>query len=187
VARRVVDFRQIHSGAAAIGFARPGMGITLNSMAQGYITDAVADLLRNEGFERAVVDVGERRAIGRHPDGRPWRIGIRDGRDLSRIDRMVDLEDVALAVSGGYGTRFEASGRFHHLFDPRTGGSANRLVDVAVMGPRATAADGLATAICVAGEALAPTLLSGYPQMRAVLTRLDGTSIACTAQGWAAV
>jgi thiamine biosynthesis lipoprotein len=187
VAHRVVDFRQIHSGAAAIGFARPGMAITLNGMAQGYITDAVADLLRNEGFERAVVDVGERRAIGRHPDGRPWRIGIRDGRDLGRIDRMVELEDVALAVSGGYGTRFEASGRFHHLFDPRTGASANRLVDVAVMGPRATAADGLATAICVAGEALAPRLLSGYPQMRAVLTRLDGTSMACTAEGLAAV
>jgi thiamine biosynthesis lipoprotein len=84
---------------------------------------------------------------------------------------------MALAVSGGYGTTFEASGRFHHIFDPRTGASANTLVDVAVIGPSATAADGLATAICVAGEALAPTLLAAYPKMRAMLTRLDGTSI----------
>jgi thiamine biosynthesis lipoprotein len=96
---------------------------------------------------------------------------------------MVDLEDMALAVSGGYGTTFEASGCYHHIFDPRTGGSANTLVDVAVIGPRATTADGLATAICVAGEALAPTLLAAYPRTRATLTRLDGTSITFTARG----
>jgi len=186
VAHAVVDFRQIDSGAAAIGFLRAGMAITLNGIAQGCITDAIADMLRNEGFESAAVDLGERRAIGRHPDGRPWRIGIRDGRNVGSIDRMVELEDMALAVSGGYGTTFEASGRFHHIFDPRTGASAQSLVDVAVIGPRATAADGLATAICVAGEALAPTLLAAYPQMRAILTRLDGTSITLTAKGLAA-
>src|SRR5882672_10062002 len=177
VARGLVDFRQIESGAASIGFSRAGMAITLNSIAQGYITDAIADMLRNEGFERAVVDLGEYRTLGRHPDGRPWRLGIRDGRALGSVDRMVELEDMALAVSGGYGTTFEPSGRFHHIFDPRTGASANSLVDVAVIGPRATAANGLSTAICVAGEALASTMLAAYPQMRAILTRLDGTSM----------
>jgi thiamine biosynthesis lipoprotein len=183
VARTLVDFRQIQTGAAAIGFARAGMAITLNSIAQGYVTDAVADMLRNEGFESAVVDLGEFRTVGRHPDGRPWRIGIRDGRDFGNIDRMVDLDDMALAVSGGYGTTFEASRRFHHIFDPRTGASANSLLDVAVIGPRATAADGLATAIYVAGEALAPTLVAAHPQMRAILTRWDGTSMTFTARG----
>jgi thiamine biosynthesis lipoprotein len=186
VAHTVVDFRQIDSGAAAVGFARAGMAMTLNSMAQGYITDVIADMLRNEGFESAVVDLGEYRTIGHHPDQRPWRIGIRDGRDAGSIERTVDLEDMALAVSGGYGTTFDESGRYHHIFDPRTGASANGLVDVAVIGPRATAADGLATAIYVAGETLAPTLLAAYPQMRAILTRLDGTSGTFTAKGLAA-
>ena len=180
VARSVVDFRAIESGAAAVRFARAGMAITLNGIAQGYISDAIADMLRNEGFQSAVVDLGEYRTIGRHPDGRPWRIDIRDGRDVGSIDRMVDLEDMALAVSGGYGTTFEPSGRCHHIFDPRTGASANTLVDVAVIGPRATAADGLATAICVAGESVAPTLLAAYPQTRAILTRSDGTTMAVT-------
>ena len=121
VAHTLVDFRQIESSAAAIGFARAGMAITLNGVAQGYISDAIADLVRNEGFERAVVDLGEYRAIGRHPDGRPWRVGIRDARNSASIDRVIDLEDTALAVSGGYGTTFDASGCFHHIFDPRTG------------------------------------------------------------------
>jgi thiamine biosynthesis lipoprotein len=162
------------------------MGITLNSVAQGFITDVIADMLRNEGFESAVVDLGEYRTIGRHPDGHPWRIGIRDGRNAGKIERTVDLADMALAVSGGYGTTFEPSGRFHHIFDPHTGMSANNVVDVAVIGPRATAADGLATAICAAGEARVAALLAAYPKMRAIVTRLDGTSATFMSNGLAA-
>src|SRR6516225_6200695 len=55
-ARELVDFRHIETGAGRIVFARDGMAITLNSVAQGYVTDAIADLLRNEGFEKAMVD-----------------------------------------------------------------------------------------------------------------------------------
>jgi thiamine biosynthesis lipoprotein len=183
VARALVDFRRIESGAAAIGFARAGMAITLNGNAQGYITDAIADMLRNEGFESAVVDLGEFRTLGHHPDGRPWRLGIGSGRVPGSVDRRVELADMALAVSGGYGTTFEPSGHFHHIFDPATGASANRLVQVAVIGPRATTADGLATAICVAGEARAPALLAAYPGTWAILTRLDGASVTFTAKG----
>src|SRR5712671_3075487 len=73
VARGFVDFRQIESGATSIGFARAAMAITLNGIAQGYITDAITDMLRNEGFESAVVELGEYRTIGQNPDGHPWR------------------------------------------------------------------------------------------------------------------
>ena len=140
-------------------------------------------MLRNEGFESAMVDLGEFRAVGRHPNGHPWRVGLGSANDRSSPDRTVGLEDVALAVSGGYGTRFEASGRFHHIFNPHTGASANRLVQVAVISPRATTADGLATAICVTGEAGAPKLLGAYPGTRAIVKRLDGTSVMLTADG----
>jgi FAD:protein FMN transferase len=185
VARAFVDFRSIDIGEARIAFARAGMGITLNSLAQGFITDSIADLLRNEGFESAVVDLGEFRTIGRHPDGHPWRIGIRsglrNGPAAGGVARTIELEDMALAVSGGYGTTFEPTGRFHHIFDPHTGACANGLVDVAVIGPRATAANGLSTAICVAGEARAPALLAAFPGTRAIVTRPDGTAVAIPA------
>jgi thiamine biosynthesis lipoprotein len=182
IARDLVDFRSIDIGGARIAFARAGMGITLNSLAQGFITDSIADLLRNEGFESAVVDLGEFRTIGRHPDGHRWRIGIRsglrNGPTAGNVARTVELEDMALAVSGGYGTTFEPTGRFHHIFDPHSGACANGLVDVAVIGPRATAANGLSTAICVAGEARAPALLAAFPGTRAIVTRPDGTAVA---------
>ena len=186
VAERLVDFRRIEAGAASVGFTRPGMAITLNSLAQGYITDAIADLLRNEGFESAVVDLGEFRTLGRHPDGRPWRLGIRNGKAAGEAGRTIELTDMALAVSGGYGTTFEPSGRFHHIFDPHTGASANAFVEVAVIGPRATAANALSTAICVAGEERAGELIAAYPGTQAILTQRDGSVVTITAQGGAA-
>jgi thiamine biosynthesis lipoprotein len=177
VARELVDFRRIETGAGHIAFAREGMGITLNSVAQGFITDAIADMLRNEGFESAVVDLGEFRTLGRHPDGHPWRIGIRGAPAPNAVGRVVDLDDMALAVSGAYGTTFEPTGHFHHIFDPQTGASANQLADAAVMGPRATAATALAVAICVVGEERAQALLEACPGTRAIVTRPDGSSV----------
>jgi thiamine biosynthesis lipoprotein len=175
VARELVDFRRIETGPGRIAFAREGMGITLNSVGQGFITDAVADLLRNEGFEQAVVDLGEFRALGRHPDGHPWRIGIQDPLAASAVDRVIELDDMGLAVSGGYGTTFEPTGRFHHIFDPQTGASANRIADAAVIASRATAANALTVAICVLGEERAQALLKACPGTRAIITRADGT------------
>jgi len=177
IARELVDFRRIETGAKRIAFEREGMGITLNSVAQGFITDAIADMLRNEGFESAVVDLGEFHTLGRHPDGHPWRIGIRNALAASEVDRVVELDDMALAVSGGYGTTFEPTGRFHHIFDPQTGASANRLADAAVIGPRATTATALAVAICVVGEERARALLEASPGTHAIMTRPDGSSV----------
>ncbi len=174
VARTLVDYRRIQPGSARIDLPT-GTAITLNGIAQGFITDCIADLLRNEGFEQAVVDLGEFRALGSHPDDRPWRAALRGG-------QTVELSGNALAVSGGYGTAFEPSGRFHHIFDPSTGASANALCEVAVIAPRSMIADGLATAICVAGEESAPRLLAPYGA-RAILTRPDGTSVTIGPEG----
>jgi len=175
VARELVDFRRIDASATRIAFEREGMGITLNSVAQGFITDAIADLLRNEGFETAVVDLGEFRFLGRHPDGRPWRIDVRNPPAASGDDRVIELENMALAVSGGYGTTFEPTGRFHHIFDPQSGTSADGLADAAVIAPRATTATALAVATCVLGAERARPLLKLCPGARAVVTRPDGT------------
>ena len=163
-----VDFRCVQAGAKHIDLP-PGMAITLNGIAQGFITDRIADLLRNEGFEQAVVDLGEWRALGNHPAGRPWRAATREG--------SIELSDNALAVSSGAGTTFEPSGQFHHIFDPATGASAATLTEAAIIAPRAMIADALATAICVVGEKRAVQLLAAYPGTRAVVTRRDGTIV----------
>ena len=177
-ARALVDYRAIDASAKRVAFARPGMSITLNGIAQGFVADAVADVLRNEGFETAFLDLGEMRALGSHPEGRPWRVDLKDPRDNGVSGRALELADSALAVSGGYGTKFEPTGRYHHIFNPRSGDSARELLDVAVIGPRATMADGLSTAIFVAGEAKAARLLAAFPFYRGLVTRADGEGAA---------
>ncbi|SDY94777.1 FAD:protein FMN transferase [Citreimonas salinaria] len=127
-----------------IAFARPGMALTPNGIAQGYVTDRIAELLRSEGFADVLVDLGEARASGEHPDGTPWRAALADPAGGAPL-RKVDL-DGALATSAPSGFAFDRAGRFHHIFDPRTGQPAEARPSVSVLAPEATVADALSTA-----------------------------------------
>jgi thiamine biosynthesis lipoprotein len=51
-ARAFVDYRGIEVEGGLVALRRPGMAVTLNGIAQGYIADRVADLLRESGFDR---------------------------------------------------------------------------------------------------------------------------------------
>ena len=85
-ARHLVDYAGIDIEVSKIRLARPGGAITLNGIAQGYITDRVADLLHAHGIEQTLIDLGEIRALGEHPDGRPWQIAI-DGHVRKKTGR----------------------------------------------------------------------------------------------------
>ncbi len=167
-----VDHGAIELGRDAIRLRRPGAALTLNGVAQGYITDRVAALLRAGGLDNVLLDLGEGRAMGRHADGRPWRAAIADPADPARTLLELALGDgagqwPALATSGGYGMRFGADPGLHHLLDPRTGRSANHYASVSVAAPNATLADGLSTALTVLPPPRAAALLARYPQAQA--------------------
>ncbi len=125
------------------------MAITLNGIGQGYITDRIADILLASGMDQALVDMGETRALGGRPDGGPWLVGLEDPRSPGQADQTVPLRDRAIATSGGYGTQFDAAGRFNHIFDPHTGAMCSRYLSVSVIAPSATMADALSTALAL--------------------------------------
>ena len=77
---------------ARLRFARPGMGVTLNGIGQGYITDRVVELLRAGGVEHALVEMGKTRAIGGHPAGGPWSVGLEDPRAPGTIAERIPLD-----------------------------------------------------------------------------------------------
>jgi len=129
-----------------VRFQRQGMAITLNGIGQGYITDRVAEILLASGMEQALVDMGETRALGGRPDGGAWLVGLEDPRSPGRVDGTVPLRDRAIATSGGYGTQFDAAGRFNHIFDPNSGSTSSLYLSVSVIAPSATMADALSTA-----------------------------------------
>jgi thiamine biosynthesis lipoprotein len=147
----LVDYRRLRVADDHVALPK-GMSLTLNGIAQGYITDRVADLLRARGWHHVLVDMGEIRALDTRPDGQPWLIGL----DAAG---QVPISGQAVATSAGSGTPLAPDGRTHHLFDPRTGRSANTYRSVTVVAARATAADVLSSAIYVAPPAEAARLL----------------------------
>lgn len=159
----LVDWRAIAVDANRVALLRPGMELTLNSVAQGYITDRVTEVLRAHGFKNMLVDMGEPRAAAAKPDGSAWRIGIANPADPNRSVATLEVVDQCVATSGGYGTVFDAEGRFTHIINSRTGRTAPALEGVSVVAKSALVADGLST-----------TLLMARPESRASLLRAGG-------------
>lgn len=143
-----------------------GTAVTLNGIAQGYITDKVVDLLRAEGIDHSLVEMGETRVIGTHPDGRAWDVAIADPDDPGRIATVLPIVDRAVATSGAYGFRFDQSGRFNHLFNPVTGACACLYRSVTTVAQSATAADALSTAFSLMpGDQIQSVMRSARIQM----------------------
>jgi len=153
--------------AARVEFDRPGMALSLNGIAQGYIADRVADMLRREGLTDILVNTGEFRALGGHPQGGAWPVTLDDGTQLHRD--AVALRDAALASSAPHGITFDDAGSASHILDPMTGRPAPRLWRlVSVAAPQAALADALSTAFCLMTAPEIAATLEAIPQARLV-------------------
>ncbi|MGE5476866.1 MAG: FAD:protein FMN transferase [Bacteroidales bacterium] len=170
----LVGWQGVEISGKRISFARPGMALTLNSGAQGYITDRVADVLRSHGFDRMLVDMGEPRALSTKADGSAWRIGIANPADPSKAVTELDVVDKAVSTSGGYGTLFDDAGRFTHLIDPRSGRTAPALLGVSVVAENATRADGLSTALLLTAPERRQQVLRAAGGLMALTVTPDG-------------
>lgn len=146
---------------AAIAMA-PGMGLTLNGIAQGFIGDRVAALLTAEGLTDILIDTGEHVALGQMPGGGTWPVRLAQGGE-------VGLSDRALATSAPNGTVFDQGGRYGHILDPRTGEPAPaRWAGISITAPSAALADALSTSAC---------LMANRQAIDAMAARFDG--VAC--------
>ena len=169
-----VDYRALEIEPSVVGLNRPGMQVTLNGIAQGYITDRITDLLRNEGLDHVLVDLGEIRALGSRDSSRAWQVGIENPQDRQDVLAEIPLQDRALATSGSYGFKFDAAGRFHHIFDPRSGSCPQLHASVTVITRDATSADALATACNLLAPAEIAAVLTAAGADRALLVEPDG-------------
>ncbi len=133
----------------------PACRVDLSSLAKGFAVDQVAEALETLGITRYMVEVGgEIRTAGLNPAGTTWRIAVEVPTNEGRgIQRVVALEDRAMATSGDYRNYFEQDGvRFCHIIDPRTGRPVrHRLASVSVLADTCMEADALATALFVLG------------------------------------
>ena len=150
---------------------RGRMQVDLCGIAKGFALDKVGAYLRDAGLRSFLFEIGgEILAAGQNGKGEPWRVGIeKPVADEITIQRVIRLEDAAIATSGDYRIFAERAGeRYCHLIDPRTGKPVtHKLASVSVIDPSTVRADALSTALMVLGPDAGP-LLAKQEQLAAL-------------------
>lgn len=139
---------------AAVLAKQPG-GIDLGGIVKGYAGNYIAGLLPLYGVSSAVVDLGgDIVLVGEHPEGRGFRVGIRDPFDPGAVPiAVLTVANTSVFTSGAYERGFVINGqRYSHILDPRTGlPAASGVASVTVVAPCGIMADALSTALTVMG------------------------------------
>ncbi len=176
-ARAHVDWRQVVIGDHQIRLGNDRARVTLNGIAQGFATDRVLAVLQSHGVCHALLNCGELAGLGEKDPGRPWVAGIQHPRRDDAYIAVAELDGRSLATSGDYASYFSPNYRTHHLFDPRTGRSANELASVSVAAPTGMLADALSTAVFVLGPERGLEVIQQFAGADAFLVTKDGRAL----------
>jgi len=123
---------------------------------KGVALDRAAAILRAQGINNALINIGGNVMALGSKQGKPWRVGIQHPRQPGPLATVTLADGEAIGTSGDYQRFFEVDGeRYAHLLDPRTGYPANHTQAVTVLipaGPRAgTMSDATSKPIFIAG------------------------------------
>jgi thiamine biosynthesis lipoprotein len=160
----LVDARDILLERRRLRLERPGMGITLDGIAKGYVVDRASAVLSKHGIRSHLVNAGgDIRTRGHGRDQRPWRVAIQDPDKGGDRPAVLQLTDSAVATSGNYEVYYDQEKLFHHIADPVTGHSPGPTASVSVLARNATDADALSTGLFVMEPRSAVQLVDSLP------------------------
>ncbi|WP_162654848.1 FAD:protein FMN transferase [Lentilitoribacter sp. Alg239-R112] len=147
---KLVGWDNVEHSTQVIQFAMPAMALTLNGIAQGFVTDRIVQVLKSEGLRNAVVKMGEISALGQNERGKPWNVSLSNA-DRDIADKIVPLSDTSIATSSVNGTTFD--GYIGHILDPKHGIPGQNLwQSISVINKSASLADGISTAASLMNE-----------------------------------
>jgi len=130
--------------------------INLSSIAKGYGVDVVADLLKEQGIENFLVEIGGELFASGSKNGEPWRVGVENPASQGGQSAILalPLENQAVATSGDYRNFFVLDGkRYSHILDARRGRPIhNQIASATVIADSVMLADGWATALMTVGS-----------------------------------
>jgi thiamine biosynthesis lipoprotein len=149
----LIGWGKLRWRAPRLVLPQAGMELDFGGFVKEYAADLVAARCRALGVRHGLVDLGgDLAVIGPHPDGRPWRIGVRDPRAPGRALAQLALAAGGVATSGDYERCMIVDGvRYGHILDPRSGWPVRGL----------RSATALADACLVAGTLTTTALLHG--------------------------
>lgn len=166
-----------------IFFKHPGMGITLDGIAVGYIVDRVSGLLAGLGIENHLVNAGgDIRTRGTRNDGKPWSIAIQDPEKRRHYPDVIGMIDGAVSTSGNYEVYYDREKMFHHIVDPRTGVSPPSNASVSVLAETSIEADALSTSVFVMPPENGIRFIDALPGCECLVIDRRGTQF--RSKGW---
>ena len=150
---------------------RDGMMLDLGAVAKGAASDKAAEILRKNNIRSALVNLGGNiMTVGTKPDGKDWRVGVKDPVGDGDIG-ILELHDCAAVTSGMYERYFigENGTLYGHIIDPKNGYPVNNeLISATVISPEGRLCDALSTAVFVMGADRAAELwrdMGGYDML----------------------
>lgn len=122
-----------------IGSRNRDVALDFGGYLKGVALDHAAAILRSQGINNALINIGGNvMALGSR-EGRKWRVGIQHPRQPGPMATVALEDGEAIGTSGDYQRFFEVDGkRYPHLLDPRTGHPADHTQAVTVLIPAGT-------------------------------------------------
>lgn len=153
----------------------PRIMLDCSAIAKGYAVDVIANLLKSNGVQNYMVDIGgEVDVAGVNPTGNLWRIGINKPEDdpLSRnqsLQTILEVSGLGIATSGNYRNFYYKDGmKYAHTIDPKTGRPVQHsILSSTVIAKDCMTADAYSTAFMVMGLEKAKSLVESHPELDA--------------------
>ena len=182
-ALRLVNASNIEFKGSSLRFKRPGMGITLDGIAKGYIVDRASQVLAKHRIKNHLINAGgDIRTMGHRRDKKPWTIAVQDPQKNKHYPDIIHMTDGAIATSGNYEIYFDKEKMFHHIVNPSTGLSPDESTSVSVVAETAMDADALSTSVFVMNPERGTIFINSLPKCESLVVAKGNRKI--KSAGW---
>ena len=152
-----IDYSKVKMNPSTkeVFLSQEGMILDLGSIAKGYAADEIVEILREEGVNQAIIDVGGNiYAMGLKNGDKNWKIGIQNPfNERGSIVGTIEISDKTVVTSGVYERFIKKDGvKYHHILNPSTGYPYETdIAGVSIITDKSIDADALSTLIFTKG------------------------------------
>ena len=168
---------EINDSTKEVFLTKKGMEIDLGSIAKGYIADEIANILKQEGVNRAIIDLGGNiYALGFKEGNKNWKIGIQNPfNDRGEVVGGIEVSDKTVVTSGIYERFIEENGvKYHHILNPKTGYPYETdIAGVSIITDKSIDADALSTLTFTKGLEEGLKFIEGLDNVDAIFITND--------------
>lgn len=159
---------------------KPGMQLDLGGIAKGYAAEEALKIIKNYGFERALIDAGGDVTLGNPPPGRNFWNVVVPKNQKSEENRFITLQvaNRTVTTSGDLFQFVEIDGkRYSHIINPKTGLGATHQIQSTVIAPNGMTADALASVLTLMSPENGIALIDQINQTEAIIFMNEGGTI----------